>query len=339
MHTAAMNLLRTLTPLGLFALAVACGGQAAPTQPSAADSIVRAGGAYGTVVRASSCWLGGLWSDAMGEKGDARLAGIEARCRDLMQDSGMAGEEYYPLRALDDKSVDKVASIVKTAAEGDAADAPNAASLDLLVRAFAEAARETVHARRAADKVKEDYKTQAATDVRVADKIAAAPELREGSGLHKLITAEAGPYASTAHLLGLLEALDRMEISDGLPKHLKIYAVGNAFQDVFQKPAPVVPDDASLPIKTGTWLTYLVDVAAAAGHPVPAEVTNVTDREAAAWCGVLLGFADRLREANAKTPRGNAGAALDKLVDAIVVRLNKQWDNESKVLEAHKANK
>jgi hypothetical protein len=305
-------------------------------QPSAEDSIVRVGGAYGGVVRASSCWLGGIWSDAMGEKGDARLAGIEARCKDLMQDSGMAGAEYYPLRALDDKSVDKVANIVKTAAEGDAADAPNAAALDLLVRAFADAARETLHARRAADKVKEDYKTQAATDVRVADKIAAAPELRETGALHKLITADAGPYASTARLLGLLESLDRMEISDGLPKHLKIYAVGTAFQDVFQKPAPVVSDDASLPIKSGTWLTYLVDVAAAAGHPVPADVTDVTDREAAAWSGVLEGFGDRLRETNAKTPRGKAGAALDRLVDAVVARLHKHWDDEQKVLEAHK---
>ena len=39
--------------------------------------------------------------------------------------------------------------------------------------------------------------------------------------------------AHDAHALGMLAALDRMEMTIGLPRHLKIYAVGGINQVLF----------------------------------------------------------------------------------------------------------
>jgi len=51
---------------------------------------------------AASCWFGGLWADALGEEGDAKLKGIEARCHDLEQHVwGTEDKSHYEeLRAL-----------------------------------------------------------------------------------------------------------------------------------------------------------------------------------------------------------------------------------------------
>jgi hypothetical protein len=43
--------------------------------------------------------------------------------------------------------------------------------------------------------------------------------------------------AQEAHVIGTLHAIDRLEIARGLPKHLKIYAVVEAYLDVFGVPA------------------------------------------------------------------------------------------------------
>ena len=43
------------------------------------------GQAFGLVTSATSCWLGGLWADALGEKYDDRTSGIEARCNDTLR--------------------------------------------------------------------------------------------------------------------------------------------------------------------------------------------------------------------------------------------------------------
>jgi hypothetical protein len=98
-----------------------------------------------------------------------------------------------------------------------------------------------------------------------------------------------------ARALGLLCALDRLEIARELPEHLKVHAVGAPFVPVFGVQPPAVPDDPTAPIRSGTWPQYLVDVAAAAGHAVPPDATEPIDRESLAWAGVLQGFADRLR--------------------------------------------
>ncbi|HZU85700.1 MAG TPA: hypothetical protein VE987_22390, partial [Polyangiaceae bacterium] len=80
-----------------------------------------------------------------------------------------------------------------------------------------------------------------------------------------------------------------------------------------------------------TWLAYLTDVAAAAGHPVP-DARDPQNREPLAWTGVLEGFADRLRASSADfgadTPLGNVQRA-------IVARLDDEYRRERVVYEAH----
>jgi hypothetical protein len=98
-------------------------------------------------------------------------------------------------------------------------------------------------------------------------------------------------------VVGLLCAMDRMETARGLPKHLKVYAVQGPYEMLFGVRPPTVPDDATLPMRGGAWLAYVSETALAAGHPVPARVTGLEDRELLAWGGVLAGFADRLRDA------------------------------------------
>jgi hypothetical protein len=254
--------------------------------------------AYGLVMQASSCWMGGLWSDASGEKGDARTTGIRRRCDMVLHAMGESPEgSYYPLRAVDSTMVDLVAWHTERFAREDAEDAADrahSAELVTLLRLVADAARETMHARRAADTVKRDIARAPVRPAYHADKIVAAPSIVPSAGLHALLTTDVGPYSAEARTIGLLNALDRVEIASGLPKHLKIYAVQGAFQEVFGVYAPKLPEDAASRIAPGTWLSYLDRVSRAAGHPVTDEAGAFDDREALAYEGVLHGFADRL---------------------------------------------
>jgi hypothetical protein len=120
---------------------------------------------------------------------------------------------------------------------------------------------------------------------------------------------------------GILCTLDRMAMARGLPKHLKVYAVGAPLSILFGVSPPAVPEDPTAPIKTGTWPTFLADVAAAAGHPVPAEATAPIDRESLAWSGVLAGLSDRLRpEIGAVSNR----TQLPNVLSGVVARLDAQ---------------
>jgi hypothetical protein len=287
------------------------------------------GEAHALVIRAASCWLGGLWSDALGESEEARYVGIQRRCEALLH---VVGESpvvaYYPLRALDPTTIDRLALQVWRTAVEDAYDRPHAAELVAFFRAVADASHETVHARRAADKVKEAYES-ASADERRDFKIAAAPELLRTKGLHALL-ADRGPYAEEARVIGTLYALDRMEIARGLPKHLKIHAVEGAYLEVFGVAAPPLSSDAAAPLPAGsaTWLGYLSAVAFAAGHPVPGEAKDPQNREPLAWSGVLLGFADKLR-------RVRTDPSLDAVAHSIVARLDEQAARTRAAFEAH----
>lgn len=302
---------------------------ATPSRASSARELPPAERAHAIVIQATSCWLGGLWSDAVGEAGAARDAGIRRRCDDLLRAVGESPEAaYYPLRALDAGTVDRIADRVRQAAIADERDAAGASALVGLLHEIAGASRETVRARRAADQVKQDYAAMPAGDRR-ADKLAAAPEIRRAESLRALLE-HRGPYAKEAHIIGTLHAIDRMEIARGLPKHLKIYAVEGAYLDTFGVPAPQLSADAAAPIPTGTWLAYLGKVAAAAGHPVPADARSPQNREPLAWNGVLEGFADKLRDVHTES-------SLDAVARSIVARIDQQAARARAAFEAHAA--
>src|SRR5438874_60186 len=72
----------------------------------------------------------------------------------------------------------------------------------VLLHTVASAARENLHARRAADRVKVDYADDTTTpSERRNDKIFAAPQLRKSDALLALLD-DAGPYAAAARAAG-----------------------------------------------------------------------------------------------------------------------------------------
>ncbi|MBX3206210.1 MAG: hypothetical protein KF764_14155 [Labilithrix sp.] len=322
-----------LAVLGVALLVGACADRSRPPSPPTSRATTTSasmpvdpaatGRAHALVIQATSCWLGGLWSDALGEREDARTAGIIKRCLEVVQAVGDTSRvSYYPLRALDAETVGHIAEHVRAVAATDENDAPHAAELASLLTRIADASRESMHARRAADELKAGYDSSLSVEDRRAAKLAAAPPLRASRGLAELL-AYRGPYEADARSIGLLMVVDRMEIARGLPKHLKIYAVEGAFSDVFGVSAPPLSEDAAQPIPTGTWLAYLTRVAGAAGHPVPPEARNPQNREPFAWSGALEGLADRLRGLH-------ADPALERVADAVTRRL----DHEAKGVRA-----
>jgi hypothetical protein len=196
-----------------------------------------------------------------------------------------------------------------------------------LFHAVADAQRDNVLARGPADDVKADERGASSPEERATDKAYAADALRRTAGIEALLSLDLPTFSHEARAIGLLCALDRLEIARKLPKHLKVYAVGAPFAAIFDVPPPDVPEDPAKPITTGTWPGYLVDVASAAGHAVPSEAAAPIDREALAWGGVLQAFADRLeREARAVSPRTPLPQVLTRVADRL--------DKESHTLNA-----
>jgi hypothetical protein len=284
------------------------------------------GAGYRLFALAASCWLGGLYSDAVGETGGAREVGIEGRCRAVLRAIGEADGAYYPLRALDGKTVAEVVSAVRRAAHGDRAESGNRDALARLTTAVADGAREAMHARKAADKVKQVFQTFDPTD-RTANKLVADAALRRSDALTELL-GTTGPYAEAGRMVGLLLSVDRVEIVRGLPKHLKIDGLRAVTERVFGVPAPEVPDAPLAVIPKGAWLDYLERTAAAAGHPIPSDARDPQNREPLAWNGVLAGFADQLQ-------RSSEDPILGAAVRGVIARLDAQKASALVVYEAH----
>ena len=319
---------------GLFMAAATCAcGAAQPevqSAPGAADAPVAgaalpAGGgdgkAHALLVAASSCWFGGLWSDAAGSTPGGRRAAGEQRCTALVRrlyDTD-AKAKYDLVRNVDATVVSELHKQMSKLASGDAIDGPRLAALAKLLDVEAAAQRENNDARVAADTVKGD--TKASEPVQLSkDEVAAVGPLRAHAGLAALLALDVGDLSAEAHTMGLFCAMDRMELARALPKHLKVYAVSDAFQLVFAVTPPAVPTDAATHLKPGTWLAYLTDVARAAGHPVPDAAQTPREREPWAWGGVIEGFADKLR---AETP--NIRGDVAQVAAVVVQRLDAEW--------------
>jgi hypothetical protein len=263
------------------------------------------------VVRAASCWLGGIWSDALGEQKlawkDTRTPGIAQRCKDVLDDPGM--------RQITPRAVDAIARKLENQPER------------VLLHTVAEASRENLHARRAANRVKVDYADDTTTaSERRNDKIFAAPQLRKSDALLALLN-DTGPYAADARAIGLLLAIDRVEIARGLPKHLKIEVLDAPCHEVFGVTAPQLAHDDAAPVPSGMWLSYLSVAANAAGHGVPDAKLDPSHREPLAWNGLLDGFADKLHVLGPHVTQPQ----LNQVLAAVADRLDDQYKSERSV--------
>jgi len=274
------------------------------------------------VIAAASCWLGGLWGDALGELGDARTKGTEQRCHDLDQRVwGASGTSHYEeLRALEPTvTADLVAKVDETAKK-DSVDAPRREALVKFATALANTDRELLAARRGADRVKRDLDHE--PEKLSTDEVEAVLPLRGHLKLEALLKLDAGDLTKEAHALGVLCALERVNIARGLPKHLKFYAAADAFELIFGVTLPDVPEDGNKRLVPGTWLKFLSDTASAAGHPVSAKATTPREQDKLAWAGMLEGFSDKLKgDADGIA----ATTDLSKVVTVVLQRLEEEY--------------
>jgi hypothetical protein len=277
-------------------------------------------------MKTSSCWMGGLWSDALGEKEFERGPGIEKRCKDLLAYISESSESYNALRAIEPKIVSELAERVKK----DAGKDESASELAALLGLVADAERETIHARRAADKVKEDIDKKDNTQYS-PDKVAATPELRKTDALHALLNAKVAGYDADARALGMLVVIDRMQVSHGLPKHLKIFTVGEPLRDVFGVAPPAVSDDGSMKAAPGLWFDYLQTIAKQNGRAVP-EMKSMEDKETLAWNGVLDALGEKLVNAS-DVPQDRS---LGVVTHGVAARLHQQLEMERSLVSQRK---
>ncbi len=267
---------------------------------------------------AASCWFGGLWAEALGEEGDMKLKGTEARCHELEQHVwGTEDKSHYEeLRALGKDAVADVIAKVDETAKNDSVDGPRREALVRVANALAEAEREFMLAHRAGDRIKRDLDHE--PEKLNNDEVDAVMSLRAHAKLEKLFKLDAGNLSREANALAVLCAVDRLEVARGLPKHLKFYAVADEFELLFGVALPDVPEDANKKLVPGTWLKFLSETAAAAGHPVNDKVTAARERDALAWAGMLLGFSDKLK---ADVEGIDAATDLGKVVTVVEHRL------------------
>ena len=281
-------------------------------------------GAHRLLVSAAACWLGGMWTDAQGVDDADRAAASERGCRDLVRQAHGGDDlaRYERLRALDAVEVSDLVQTIAGTAIGEGLAAEHAQRLAKLVGAIADAERETMYARRAADRVKKDLEGERTPSKLTDDEIAAVNPLGGSRAFEDLLHLDVDGLSHEARVFAILCAMQRMEIARGLPKHLKIYAVQRPYAMIFGVPVPAVPTDATKPLPGGAWLRYLTTAAKAAGHAVPAGIQSLRDRELVAWGGVVMGFADKLRD---EAIYVSDETDLKQVADAVVQRLEIEY--------------
>jgi hypothetical protein len=259
-----------------------------------------------------------VWRDALNEGPDLD------RCSLVLEEAYGTVDKVRleRLRALDAVEVDELGNQIANVAHADALDAGRVQTLVALLNAAARAQHETTAARRAGDRIKKDIAGTREPGTRPDDERSSVTPLTETGALGALFRVDVGPLGAEARSIALMCAMDRMQTAKDLPKHLKVYAVGGAYDLLFGVKAPQVPDNATQPMKGGLWLTYLSEVAKAAGHPVPARATTLLDRELLAWGGVLEGMSDKLRVEAADV---SEKTELRRVTDATVDRLDIEY--------------
>lgn len=280
---------------------------------------------------ATSCWMGGVWSDAEGVPREKWAARDHERCQDLVVSvyGHFDQARYEQIRATESRTVDDLLAKIR-ATEPKATRARTVA----LFSDVAAAAHDGMLARRAADRVKIDYDRNSIEAKLTKDERTAADVLQTHSALDKLLVTT-DPDGADRRAIGTLIAMDRMEIASGLSKALKFYAVAQTFTTTFDAAPPAVGLNPTMAPRPGAWLAYLTDVAAKAGH----QSTDVSglrpgERETLAWTGVGRGFADRLRKLAAALP-AQAVPELNRILGGVAARLETEWQNAEKLTGGH----
>ena len=315
----------TLTPMGPIARSVcwvvatfavvSCGGEAASPKPAEAPLIAAPRPAVNTTetamaagpvapeapahklfVEANACWFGGIWSDAERDIPEARRGAVEARCRDVLRTVYGNDDKtrLEQLRAFEGSVVGDLAAKIETIAANDPKEAPRKEMLSKLVIAVAAAQREAMEARRAADRVKRDLDHE--PEKLTKDESEAVAPLLATKGLGALLAPDVGDLAADARAIAFIIAMDHVALSRGLPKHLKVYALSGTLKSLFDAAPPAdLPTDATKPLKKGTYLAYVTEVAKLAGHPVPETAKTLRHKEGLAWAGILEGIGQKIK--------------------------------------------
>ena len=280
---------------------------------------------------ATSCWMGGVWSDAEGVPRERWAARDHQRCHDLVVSvyGSFDQARFEQIRATESRAVDDLLAKIRTT-EPEATRARTVA----LFSDVAAAAHEGMLARRAADRVKIDYDRNSVEAKLTKDERTAADVLQAHTALDKLLIAT-DPGWADRRAIGTLFAMDRMEIASGLPKALKFYAVAQAFTTTFDAAPPAVALSPTEAARLGAWLAYLTDVAARAGY----RSSNVVglrpgERETLAWTGVGRGFGDRLRTLAATLP-AQAVPELSRIIGGVATRLETERRNAEQFSGVH----
>ena len=294
---------------------VACGGEAAtptpaeapqaspkppaakgPETPSPVAASAPEAPAHKLFVEANACWFGGIWSDAERDVPEARRGVVEARCRDVLR--AVYGNDdktrLEQLRGFEGSVVGDLAAKIETIAANDPKEASHKEMLSKLVVTVAAAQREAMEARRAADRVKRDLDHE--PEKLTKDESDAVPPLLATKDLGVLLGLDAGDLAADARAIAFIIAMDHVALSRGLPKHLKVYALSGTLKSLFDATPPAdLPSDATKPMRKGTYLAYVTEVAKLAGHPVPETAKTLRHKEGLAWAGILEGIGQKIK--------------------------------------------
>lgn len=287
---------------------------------------------YKLGVLATACWMGGIWSDAEGIPPAAWPAHDDQRCHDLVASVYGRPDQvrYEQLRATESEAVQDLLAKIRATEP-----APTREATTALFRSTAAAVRETMLARRAADRVKIDYDSDAVEAKLTNDQRTAAQALDAQGALEPLLVA---PESSAAdrRVIGLLLALDRMDMARGLPKALKLHALGRVLTQVFGiAPPPAASLRLDAVPRPGVWLAYLSGAAERAGYPVPANpALSPKSRETLAWTGVGRGFAEQIGRAVGQLPVG-AVPELARVARAVTARLESERTVAEQMTRVH----
>ncbi len=282
--------------LGLLTCAVlGCTG-AQPSTATTTAAVAHPHAAQALLVETASCWMGGIWGDVQGETPDERARSSDMRCEAVVRDvwGKLDHTRFLQLRAFEPEAIDAVKHAIERRAFLDPAESRNASGLTRIFTRLAFAERETMAARRAAHRVLRDWDHERS---RLNDEESQAlPELEHTIAFEELWRTDAGELTAEAKVLALMVLLDRIGVAEIVPLHLKPYVVAEPLRTVFGATPPNLPHDASKPLEHGAWLSFLMDVARQARHPVNDEAVSPRTKHDEAMAGILAGIADQLEQ-------------------------------------------
>lgn len=298
-----------MKPAALLVLALAgCAGAGATSSTLTTAAHVPLRNPNDLLVGTASCWIGGMWGDVQGETPNEREASTVKRCEDVAQAGLGNRDRAIQLRAHETTAVTDMREAISKLASADALDSRRKESMLRVYDCVEAAEHEIMHARRAAHRILRDEPR--GIETLTATETSELPTLQAHQAYDDLARVDAGPLAVEAHVFLLWATLDRLRIAEQLPVHLKPYPIDDALRVVFSAPTLWLPFDASKPLQRGAYLTYLVDAAQAARHPVlsmpaSASPSDYEARYSEAMAGILEGISDQLRADAQRLPESD----------------------------------